>query len=171
MPSTAKRAPRAVADGASGMIIAIAHVGGPPEAAFRALTTSEVEQWWRWPGRYHQRDWKADLRVAGPWSVTVELDDGARVHGWGEFCEVDIPAKLVMTRRFDAHPLLGERETTITYRFEASEHGTLVTVRDEGFIGRSQAAYGNADIWEHVLGWLDAYLTAEARGESGSPLG
>jgi hypothetical protein len=31
-------------------------------------------------------------------------------------------------------------------------------VRDEGFIGRRDAAYGNAEIWEKVLGWLDAYL-------------
>ncbi len=60
-----------------------------------------------------------------------------------------------MTRRFDAHPFLGEHETTITYRLETSPYSTLVTVRDEGFIGRAQAAYGNAEIWEKVLGWLD----------------
>jgi len=36
--------------------------------------------------------------------------------------------------------------------------GTRVTVRDEGFIGRSEAAYGNAEHRERVLGWLDAYL-------------
>jgi len=64
-----------------------------------------------------------------------------------------------MTRKFDGHPFQGTRETTITYRFEPSPHGTLVTVRDEGFIGRSEAAYGNAEIWENVLGWLDDYLT------------
>jgi len=70
------------------------------------------------------------------------------------------PSKIVMTRRFDAHPFLGERETTITYRLEPSAHGTLLTVRDEGFVGRAQAAYGNAEIWEKVLGWLDGYLSS-----------
>src|SRR6266496_1693895 len=32
--------------------------------------------------------------------------------------------------------------------------GTRVTVRDEGFIGRSEAAYGNAEHWERGLGWF-----------------
>ena len=158
-PTASKRIPRAVADGAGGLIIAVADVSGSPERAFHALTTSEVEQWWKFPGHYHQKDWRAELRVQGPWSVTVELADGNLVHAWGEFCELDFPKKIVMTRRFDAHPFLGERETTITYRFEPTPGGTLVTVRDEGFIGRSEAAYGNAEIWERVLGWLDAYLS------------
>jgi len=159
-PSTAKRLPRAVADGAAGMILAVAEVSGPPERAFAALTTSEVLQWWKMPGVYHQKDWKAELRVCGPWSVTVVVETGGEVHAHGEFCEVAAPHKLVMTRIFEGHPFLGPRETTITYRFEPSPHGTLITLRDEGFIGRSQAAYGNAEVWEKVLGWLDDYLSA-----------
>jgi len=34
-------------------------------------------------------------------------------------------------------------------------------VRDEGFIGRSQAAHGYAENWEIVLGWLEFYLSAK----------
>jgi uncharacterized protein YndB with AHSA1/START domain len=153
-----KRTPKAVADGAAGVILAIAEISGTPEQAFRALTTDEILKWWRFPGTYHQKDWKADLRVCGAWSITVVLEAGGEVHSEGEFCEIDFPRKLVMTRKFDNHPFQGNRETTITYRFEPSPHGTLVTLRDEGFIGRSEAAYGNAEIWEKVLGWLDAYL-------------
>jgi hypothetical protein len=37
----------------------------------------------------------------------------------------------------------------------------LVTFREEGFIGRPEAAYGNAENWEKVLGWLDNYLLLE----------
>ena len=157
-PKTARKAPRAVADTKSGVIIAIADLAGTPEQVFNALTTNEVEQWWKWEGQYFQRDWKSKVEVCGPWRVTVELIDGNLVHAWGEFCELNFPNKLVMTRRFDAHPFLGERETTISYDFEATPDGTFVTVRDSGFIGRSQAALGNAEIWEHVLGWLDAHL-------------
>jgi uncharacterized protein YndB with AHSA1/START domain len=153
-----KKAPKAVADGVAGMILAFAEVSGTPDQAFRALTTDEILKWWKFPGVYHQKEWKADLRVRGAWSVAVELEAGGEVHADGEFCEIDFPRKLVMTRRFDSHPFQGTRETTITYRFEPSPHGTLVTVRDEGFIGRSEAAYGNAEIWEKVLGWLDDYL-------------
>lgn len=159
-PTAAKRAPKAVADGAAGMILAVAELAGTPEQIFHALTTDEIVRWWKFPGVYHQKDWRADLRVCGAWSVTVQLADGNTVRGWGEFCELRFPDKIVMTRRFDAHPFLGERETTITYRMEPTAQGTLVTVRDEGFIGRAQAAHGNAEIWEKVLGWLDAYLAA-----------
>ncbi len=157
--TTSKRLPRAVADGIGGIIIALADVTGTPEEVFHALTTKEIEQWWAMPGVYRQKDWKADVRACGPWSVTVELADGNRVFANGEFCEIDFPNKIVMTRKFDGHPFLGQRETTITYRLEPSPHGTRVTVRDEGFIGRSEAAYGNAEIWEKVLSWLDAYLS------------
>jgi len=163
-PTESKRMPKAAVDGIGGMILAFAEVAGTPEQVFRALTTSEVEHWWKFPGVYHQKDWKAEVRVGGPWSVTVELHDGKLVHAWGEFCELSVPNKIVMTRRFDVHPLLGERETTITYRLEPSPHGTLVTLRDEGFIGRAQAAYGNAEIWEKVLAWLDGYLSSRSIG-------
>jgi uncharacterized protein YndB with AHSA1/START domain len=163
-----KRAPKAAVDGVAGMILAFAEVSGTPAQTFRALTTSEVEKWWTIPGVYHLEDWKADLHVQGRWSITVELNDGKQLQEWGEFCELDIPNKIVMTRRFGGNPLLEERETTLTYRFEPSPHGTLVTLREEGFNGRSEAAYGNAENWEKVLGWLDAYLGSKQR--PGSPV-
>jgi predicted dithiol-disulfide oxidoreductase (DUF899 family) len=145
------------------MILAIAEVAGSPEQVFHALTTNEVEEWWTFLGVYRLKDWKADLRIGGRWSVTVELNDGNVAHHWGEFCELDLPDKIVMTSRSDAHPLLGERETTITYRLEPIAGGTRLTVREEGFIGRAEAAYGNAENWERVLGWLAAYMGARHR--------
>jgi uncharacterized protein YndB with AHSA1/START domain len=156
-----KKPAKAAVDGVAGVVLANAEVSGTPDQVFRALTTGEVEQWWTIPGVYHLKDWKADLRAQGCWSVVVELNDGRQLNEWEEFCEIDVPNKIVMTRRFGANPLLGERETTLTYRFEPSPHGTLVTVREEGFIGRSEAAYGNAENWEKVLGWLDGYLSKE----------
>lgn len=159
LPNASKwSTPRAVADGGGGMIIATVEVPAPPERVFRALTTSEVERWWGHPGFYRQEEWKADLRLCGEWSVTVRFADGSTNGGAGEFAEIDPPHKLVMTRKFEKHPLLGTRETTITYRLEPVANGTRVTVRDEGFIGRSEAAYGNAEHWERVLGWLQSYL-------------
>jgi len=158
--STSRKNPKAVADGIGGIIIAIAEIRATPEQVFNALTTKEIEQWWKYPGVYFQKDWMADVRPCGQWSVAVQLQDGQVVHGFGEFCEICFPEKIVMTRRFDSHPYLGERETTITYRLQTSPCGALVTVRDEGFVGRSKAAYGNAEIWEKVLGWLADYFDA-----------
>jgi len=157
--SASKKPAKAAVDGVAGIVVANSEVSGTPDQAFRALMTNEVEKWWTIPGVYHLKDWKADLRTQGRWSVTVELHDGRQLNEWGEFCEVDIPNKIVMTRRFGANPLLGDRETTLTYRLEPSAHGTLVTIREEGLIGRSEAAYGNAENWEKVLGWLGGYLS------------
>jgi uncharacterized protein YndB with AHSA1/START domain len=151
-----------VADGGAGTIIAVAEVGAPPERVFRALTTAEVERWWGHPDFYRSTDWKADLRVCGQWSVVVRFMDGSTSVGSGEFAELDPPRKIVMTRKFEKHPLQGTRETTITYRLEPIGDGTRVTVRDEGFVGRSEAAYGNAEHWERVLGWLDAYVSSDS---------
>jgi len=63
----AKRAPKAVVDGAAGMLLASADIAGRPDQAFRALATSEVERWWTIPGVYHLKDWQADLRAQGRW--------------------------------------------------------------------------------------------------------
>jgi len=142
--------------------VANAEVPATPDQVFRALMTNEVERWWMIPGVYRLKDWKADLRTQGPWSVTVELHDGKRLNEWGEICEVDAPSKVVLTRRFEANPLLGERETTLTYLLEPTSRGTLVTVREGGFLGRPAAAFGNAENWEKVLSWLDDYLTEGA---------
>jgi uncharacterized protein YndB with AHSA1/START domain len=162
LPTVSKwSAPRAVVDAAAGLIIATAEVAAPPERVFRALTTDDVESWWGHPDFYRQTDWKADMQVCGQWSVKVVFVDGNTNVGNGEVAEIDAPRKLVMTRRFEKHPLLGTRETTITYRLDPLPNGTCVTVRDEGFLGRSEAAFGNAEHWERVLGWLDAYFHRE----------
>ena len=54
VPTVSKwSAPRAVADGAGGTIIATAEVGAPLEHVFRALTEPEqLERWWKHPDYY-----------------------------------------------------------------------------------------------------------------------
>jgi uncharacterized protein YndB with AHSA1/START domain len=76
---------------------------------------------------YRRKKWNADVKVGGQWSFTVEADDGNVLRAWGELCELDSPKKLLMTRR----EFLGEREETITYTFEPSPFGTLVTVQED----------------------------------------
>jgi uncharacterized protein YndB with AHSA1/START domain len=161
-PTASKWRPRAVADGGAGTIIATAEVAATPERVFQALTTDEVERWWGHPDYYRQKGWTADLRVQGQWSVTVVFKDGSTNGGSGEFAAIDPPHRLVMTRRFEKHPLQGTRETTITYRLDPIANGTRITVRDEGFLGRDEAAYQNAEHWERVLGWLAEYFHSEA---------
>jgi uncharacterized protein YndB with AHSA1/START domain len=162
LPTDSKwQQPKAAVDAFAGIIIATAEVSTTSEELFKAFTTDKVEQWWQHPNYYRWTDWHADLRVCGKWSVKVVLADGGINGGHGEFAEIQEPYKLVMTRKFDEHPLLDDRVTTLTYYFRPTENGTFVTVKDEGFIGREEAAFGNAEHWERVLSWLQTYFAEE----------
>ena len=97
------------------------------------------------------------------------MHDGKLLNEWGEICEVDEPSKVVLRRRFGANLLLGERETTLTYRLEPTPLGTLVTVRKEGFVDRPAAAFGNAENWEKVLSWLDDHLSRKQASDVCEP--
>ena len=56
-----KRTPKAVADGLQGKVLAVADIAGTPEQVFHAITSNEVEQWWKMPGVYRRKEWKADV--------------------------------------------------------------------------------------------------------------
>lgn len=66
-----KKAPKAVADGIHGKILAVADVTGTPDEVFHAVTSHEVEKWWKMPGAYRRKEWQADVAVGGQWSFTV----------------------------------------------------------------------------------------------------
>lgn len=158
-----RRAPRAVADTEKGTILATADVAMPPERVFCALTDAkEIEHWWGAPEVYRMKDWHADTRVGGRYSVVVHRADGNDLPASGTFLELEQPRKIVHTRKYEwEHPSLGQRETTITYHLDPVGTGTRVTVRHEGFLGCDEAAYEHAEGWERVLGWLDHYLYYE----------
>jgi len=82
-------------------------------------STNEVERWGGHPDFYRQTGWTGDLRDCSQCSFNVLFKDGSTNSGSGDFAEIEPPRKLVMTRRFEKHPLLGTRETTITYRLDA----------------------------------------------------
>ncbi|WP_426668726.1 SRPBCC family protein [Mucilaginibacter sp. McL0603] len=159
MTDIKKLSPKAVADRETGIILAMADVAGLPEQVFNALITDEVETWWGLPEVYLIRDWKADLRAGGTWTLNVLLPDGTALPASGEFIELAKPHKIVITRRYDwDYPVLGRRDTRVTYLIDPIDSGTRLTVRHEGFIGCNQAAYDHTEGWERYLEWLGAYL-------------
>jgi len=155
-----RRPARAVADTEKGMVLATTDLVMTPDRVYRALTEAEeIERWWGSVDTYRMTEWKADFRVGGKYSVNVSRPDGHKFPASGQFLELDAPHKLVHTRKYEwEHPLLGKRETKISYLLDPIETGTRVTVRHEGFAGCIDAAYEHAEGWERVLGWLDHYL-------------
>jgi uncharacterized protein YndB with AHSA1/START domain len=72
-----------------------------PETLWRALTEADLfAQWWSGGGGVVET---MDVRPGGQWSVRQTGLDGLPHRFWGEFKEVDAPARLVMTQGFDDH--------------------------------------------------------------------
>jgi uncharacterized protein YndB with AHSA1/START domain len=162
-PQSTSRA-RALADVAEGVIVATVDIAAPRERVFRALTDpQELMQWWGSPETYRADAREADLRVGGRWRVEGKGADGTPYSVFGEFLEIEPPARLVHTWCHDwdqDHPA-----TKVTYVLDAVSGGTRVTVRHEGFVGRPEPCRRHAMGWERVLGWLETYLENQPHPE------
>ncbi|WP_256753230.1 SRPBCC domain-containing protein [Mesorhizobium sp. Mes31] len=145
-------------------IMASADIGAPPERIFRALVSTEVEQWWGSADTYRMTDWSADLRIGGHWNVTVRWADGRDLPASGQFVEIEAPRRIVQTRAYEwDHPTLGRRPTTVAWLLQPIATGTRVTICHGGFAGLSEAAAEHAEGWGRVLAWLQAYATSGYR--------
>jgi uncharacterized protein YndB with AHSA1/START domain len=143
---------------ATGTVVAWADIPVPPERLYRTLVTAEVERWWGSEETYWMREWNAELRVGGRWRVLICFAGADPLPASGEFLEFDAPGRIVQTRRYEwDQPLLGRRETKVTYELSSHRGGTRLTVIHEGFAGLPEAAAQHAQGWDRVLGWLQAY--------------
>ncbi|WFP63816.1 SRPBCC family protein [Mesorhizobium sp. WSM4904] len=149
--------PRAMANAET--VMAAAEILASPEQVLAALVTTDVERWWGSPETYRMTGWTADLRVGGAWTVTVRTPDGRRLPAGGTFLEIEMPRRIVQTRRYDwNHPTLGRHETTVAYLLESTAAGTRLTICHGGFAGFADAAAEHAEGWARVLGWLQGYF-------------
>jgi uncharacterized protein YndB with AHSA1/START domain len=148
-------AARAVADLSAGSILATVEIAAPPERVFQAMTTGEeIVRWWGSDGAYRTTAWKVDLRAGGTWRADGKGADGQTFSVGGRILEVDPPRKLVQTWKSDWDP---GPETTVSFRFEAIDGGTRLTLRHEGFV-EPASCESHAEGWQQILGWLVAHL-------------
>ena len=156
MTSLQKNSPaRAVADTENGTILATVEIAAAPERVFRALTTpEEIVRWWGSEQLYRTTEWVQDLRVGGHWRATGRGADGQPFSVEGEFLEIDPPRRLVQSWKPDWD---NGHATRITYRLEAIEGGTRVTLRHEGFADRADSCRNHAFGWQAVLDWLAGF--------------
>lgn len=146
---------KAVADLDRGVILARVEIAAPPERVFRALTTDELTKWWGADGMYRTTKFTMELRPGGKWRTDGVGADGKPFHVEGEVVAVEPPHRLVHTwsPAWDPGP-----PTRIEYVLEPTQTGTRVTLRHDGFTGRSASCDGHANGWERVLGWLDGFV-------------
>jgi uncharacterized protein YndB with AHSA1/START domain len=151
---------RAVADVSAGLILATVTIAVPPERVFHALTDpQELPRWWGADDLYRTTSHSADLRRGGAWRSEGEGADGKPFAVSGEYLEIDPPRRLVMTWKpdWDAGSV-----TTVTYLLEATEDGTRLTLRHEGFGARADSCRSHSQGWPRVFGWLKAHLQPAA---------
>ncbi|SDN77391.1 SRPBCC domain-containing protein [Afipia sp. GAS231] len=154
-----RSAVQSVADVVAGLILATADISASPERVFRALTASdEVVRWWGSDDVYRTTAWVADLRVNGHWRADGRQTDGTAFSVEGEFLAIDAPRKIAQTWKADWDE---GKPTTLTYRLEATEGGTRVTLRHEGFQGRADSCRSYAEGWRLVLQWLERHFAPE----------
>jgi uncharacterized protein YndB with AHSA1/START domain len=149
---------RSVADLKEGTIVATVEIEAPPERVYRALASEEIVQWWGAEGLYRTTEWTGDVKPGGRWRSKGVGADGKAFSVGGEYLETDPPHKLVHTWSPDWDP---GQPTVVTYRLEAIEGGTRVTLRHSGFTSR-QSCGGHADGWKRVLGWLRGHAAPRA---------
>ena len=153
---------RSVADLTEGRIVATVEIEAPPERVFRALASEEIVHWWGDDGVYRTTEWTGDVRPGGRWRAGGVGADGKGFGVEGEYLETDPPHKLVHTWKADWDP---GSVTTVTYRLEAIEGGTRVTLHHHGFTSRESCA-GHTDGWAMVLGWLKGHAHRNRRAAS-----
>jgi uncharacterized protein YndB with AHSA1/START domain len=165
MTTDLKGAAHAIADVANGMLLATVDIAAPAERVFRAITSDEILNWWGSPDTYRTTKWIGDLRVGGAWRTEGVSKDGKPFAVDGEFLEIDPPQKLVQTWRADWD---GKNLTTITWRLEAIDGGTRLTLRHDGFAGRKQACEGHTQGWARVLDLLRDHFKTSRRAMAGA---
>jgi uncharacterized protein YndB with AHSA1/START domain len=153
---TAKSAARAVADVTAGSILASVEIAASPERVFKAIASDEIAKWWGSPQLYRVTAWVGDVKPGGKFKSTGVGHDGKPFSVEGEFLEVDPPRKLVHTWKPQWQPELPA--TTVTYRLEAVEGGTRITLKHEGFGNQAGSCRDHANGWERVFSWLTAFV-------------
>jgi uncharacterized protein YndB with AHSA1/START domain len=138
----------------------------PRERVFAAFTDPrELPKWWG-PHGFTMPEVELDLRAGGDYRFTMQPPEGDRFHLEGEFLEVDPPARLAYTFRWDP-PDPDDRETTVRLSFADLGDSTEVVLDQAGFATEARLNL-------HDQGWADSFERLRdalgGRGGSGSPV-
>ena len=110
---------------------------------------AELAQWWG-PHGFSTPNVELDLRPGGSYRFAMQPPEGELFHLAGEFVEVDPPARLVYTFRWE-EPDPDDRETVVTLEF--AETGPRTTR-----IGFTQGEFRTAARRDlHEQGWTDSF--------------
>ena len=120
----------------------------PRALVFKACTEpDELAKWWG-PRGFTAPSIELDLRVGGTYRIAMQPPDGDLFHLSGEFREVDPPARLSYTFRWEP-PDRDDQETVVTLSFEDLGESAELLFEQGVFATESRRAL-------HEQGWTDA---------------
>jgi uncharacterized protein YndB with AHSA1/START domain len=121
----------------------------PPSIVFRALTEPvELAKWWG-PTGFTTPSVASDLRVGGRYRIAMQPPEGELFYLTGEFREIDAPARLVYTFRWE-DPTPDDRETVVTLSLRELDNGTELDFAQGMFATEERRAL-------HDQGWSDSF--------------
>jgi uncharacterized protein YndB with AHSA1/START domain len=135
--------------GTEGLVLRLERALPAPRAAvYRALTDpEELGKWWG-PRGFTAPSVAFEARVGRSYRIAMQPPDGELFHLAGEFREVDPPARLAYTFRWDP-PDPDDLETVVTLSLEDRGEETLVQMSQGEFATEARYAL-------HEAGWTEA---------------
>lgn len=132
----------------------------PRDRVFRALTDpGELAKWWG-PHGFTMPEVELELRVGADYRFSMQPPEGDLFHLSGEFLEIDPPARLVYTFRWE-EPTADDQETVVTLSLDARGDATEVSL--------SQGPFATEEgLGLHRHGWTDSFERLRGLLGSGS---
>jgi uncharacterized protein YndB with AHSA1/START domain len=125
----------------------------PRPAAYAALSEPrELAKWWG-PCGFTAPSVEFDPRVGGSYRIAMQPPDGDLFHLAGEFQEVDPPARLTYTFRWEP-PDPDDRQTTVTLSLQERGDRSEVLLTQRGFATEARRVL-------HEAGWSDSLARLE----------
>jgi len=102
-----------------------------PRVFSACIEPADLAQWWG-PHGFTTPEVDVDLRIGGTYRFGMQPPDGELFHLSGEFQEIEPPARLVYTFRWE-EPDPDDRETVVTLSLNDRGDSTEVVVVQSGF--------------------------------------
>jgi uncharacterized protein YndB with AHSA1/START domain len=138
-----------VAAASDGLMLRLKRVLTCPRAVvYRALTDPmKLARWWG-PRGFNAPRVEFNPRVGGGYRIAMQPPDGDLFHLSGEFREVEPPARLAYTFRWDP-PDPDDRETEVALSLGERDEGTELLLTQAGFATEARLAL-------HEEGWTES---------------
>jgi uncharacterized protein YndB with AHSA1/START domain len=141
-------------------------LGAPPSAVFSALIEpDELAKWWG-PKGFTTPRIELTAHVGGTYRIAMQPPDGELFHLSGEFRELDAPARLAYSFRWE-EPTPDDRETVVTLSLRDLGGSTALSVDQAGFATEERRALHERG-WTESLDRLQQLISAQ--GQQGPAL-